>query len=141
MGNDTHETLEGLAWIRRVLFAPDWRMANLSRLRDVVAWKVSQLRNTMSHREEAWVRDPAGAYWRQGAPLLLATASFLTRQHNAHRLRWLLEDPGDAGFSGSLVVAEFDSLEDAETWASDDPYKHAGVYGNVTVKPFKKVLP
>jgi hypothetical protein len=51
------------------------------------------------------------------------------------------EDPGDAGFSGSLVVAEFDSLADAEAWAQDDPYMHAGVYASVSVKPFKKVLP
>jgi uncharacterized protein len=51
------------------------------------------------------------------------------------------EDPGDAGFSGSLVVAEFESLEDAQSWAQDDPYMHAGVYAGVTVKPFKKVLP
>ena len=50
-------------------------------------------------------------------------------------------DPGDAGFSGSLIVAEFNSLEDAEAWAADDPYQHAGVYAQVTVKPFKKVLP
>lgn len=51
------------------------------------------------------------------------------------------EDPGDAGFSGSLVVAEFDSLEDAQAWANADPYMHAGVYAKVTVKPYKKVLP
>ena len=51
------------------------------------------------------------------------------------------EDPGEAGFSGSLIVAEFNSLEDAQTWAADDPYQHAGVYASVTVKPFKKVLP
>lgn len=51
------------------------------------------------------------------------------------------EDPGAAGFSGSLVVAEFDSLESAESWAAEDPYMAAGVYANVTVKPFKKVLP
>ena len=51
------------------------------------------------------------------------------------------EDPGPAGFSGSLVVAEFDSLEDAQTWADADPYVSAGVYGQVVVKPFKKVLP
>jgi len=51
------------------------------------------------------------------------------------------EDPGEAGFSGSLVVAEFESLEDAEKWASEDPYQQAGVYSNVVVKPFKKVLP
>lgn len=51
------------------------------------------------------------------------------------------EDPGAAGFSGSLVVAEFDSLKSAESWAAEDPYMAAGVYANVTVKPFKKVLP
>lgn len=51
------------------------------------------------------------------------------------------EEPGDAGFSGSLIVAEFDSLEDARTWADADPYNPAGVYRKVTVRPFKKVLP
>jgi len=51
------------------------------------------------------------------------------------------EDPGPAGFSGSLIVAEFDSLESAQTWADADPYIAAGVYENVTVKPFKKVFP
>jgi uncharacterized protein YciI len=51
------------------------------------------------------------------------------------------EDPGAAGFTGSLVVAEFDSLEDARNWADADPYVAAGVYQQVTVKPFKKVLP
>jgi uncharacterized protein YciI len=50
-------------------------------------------------------------------------------------------DPGDAGFSGSLVVAEFHSLEDAQSWADADPYSSAGVYQQVVVKPFKKVLP
>ncbi|HWV14407.1 MAG TPA: YciI family protein [Cellvibrio sp.] len=51
------------------------------------------------------------------------------------------ENPGDAGFTGSLVVAEFASLAAAETWAAADPYISAGVYAKVTVKPFKKVLP
>jgi len=51
------------------------------------------------------------------------------------------EDPGPAGFTGSLVVAEFTSLAEAKAWAEADPYVHAGVYGRVTVKPFKKVLP
>lgn len=51
------------------------------------------------------------------------------------------ETPGDAGFSGSLVVAEFDSLDDAQAWADADPYVIAGVYAQVVVKPFKKVLP
>lgn len=50
-------------------------------------------------------------------------------------------DPGPAGFSGSLIVAEFESLEAARTWAEADPYVTSGVYGKLTVKPFKKVLP
>ena len=50
-------------------------------------------------------------------------------------------DPGAAGFSGSLVVAEFASLEEARAWADADPYVQAGVYAQVLVKPFKKVLP
>ena len=50
-------------------------------------------------------------------------------------------DPGDAGFTGSLIVAEFDSLESAQAWANDDPYIAAGVYEKVIVKPFKHVLP
>lgn len=50
-------------------------------------------------------------------------------------------DPGPAGFTGSLVVADFTSLKDAQTWAEADPYMKAGVYANVEVTPFKKVLP
>lgn len=50
-------------------------------------------------------------------------------------------EPGPAGFSGSLIVAEFESLEAAKVWANADPYVSAGVYQRVTVKPFKKVLP
>lgn len=51
------------------------------------------------------------------------------------------EDPGPAGFTGSLIIAEFSSLEDAKLWANADPYIDAGVYRKVTVKPYKKVLP
>ncbi len=51
------------------------------------------------------------------------------------------ETPGNAGFSGSLIVAEFPSQEEAQAWAEQDPYIAAGVYIKVTVKPFKKVLP
>lgn len=51
------------------------------------------------------------------------------------------ENPGDAGFSGSLIVAEFASLQDAQQWADADPYVDAGVYARVVVKPFKKVFP
>ena len=50
-------------------------------------------------------------------------------------------DPGEAGFTGSLIVAEFESLEAAKNWADADPYIEAGVYDSVTVKPYKTVLP
>lgn len=51
------------------------------------------------------------------------------------------EDPGPAGFTGSLVIVDFPSLEEATDWANDDPYVKGGVYRSVTVKPFKRVLP
>jgi len=51
------------------------------------------------------------------------------------------EDPGEAGFTGSMIVAEFENLTIAKQWADDDPYIAAGVYQRVTVKPYKKVLP
>lgn len=51
------------------------------------------------------------------------------------------DDPGMAGFTGSLIVAEFPSLDEAESWAAADPYRVGGVYRHVTVKPFKQVLP
>lgn len=51
------------------------------------------------------------------------------------------EDPGPAGFTGSLVIVDFPSLEEAEAWAAADPYVDAGVYAKVAVKPFKHVLP
>ena len=50
-------------------------------------------------------------------------------------------DPGPAGFTGSLIVAEFPSLDDARTWADADPYVAAGVYAQVSIKPFRKVFP
>jgi uncharacterized protein YciI len=51
------------------------------------------------------------------------------------------EDPGSAGFTGSLIVAEFADLEEARAWAESDPYVAAGVYAEVRVKPFKRVFP
>ncbi|WEM41474.1 YciI family protein [Photobacterium sp. DA100] len=51
------------------------------------------------------------------------------------------ENPGEAGFTGSTVIADFNSLDDAQAWADTDPYIEAGVYEKVIVKPFKKVLP
>jgi uncharacterized protein YciI len=51
------------------------------------------------------------------------------------------DEPGEVGFTGSLIVAEFPSLAAAQAWADEDPYRRAGVYARVTIKPFKKVLP
>ena len=51
------------------------------------------------------------------------------------------EDPGPAGFSGSVVIAEFESIEQARAWAADDPYVAEGVYARVEVRPFRRVLP
>ena len=50
------------------------------------------------------------------------------------------ENPGDHGFTGSVIIAEFDSISDAQTWAQSDPYALAGVFANVVVKPYKKVF-
>lgn len=51
------------------------------------------------------------------------------------------ENPAEAGFTGSIIIAQFDSLEQAKNWAGQDPYVDAGVYANVEIKPFKKVFP
>jgi uncharacterized protein YciI len=51
------------------------------------------------------------------------------------------DDPGPAGFSGSIIIAEFDSLQAAQAWADEDPYIKSGAYASVMVKPFRKVLP
>jgi len=89
---------------------------------------------------------PGSLEKRQGA-----RTQHLERLHHLHREGRLLlagpfpaidsPDPGQAGFSGSLIVAEFDSLEAARCWAEADPYVDAGVYARVDVKPFRKVLP
>lgn len=94
--------------------------------------------------------------WAEDAPNSLA-ARRSTRPAHLARLQQLLAegrllvagpcpaiasaDPGDAGFSGSMVVAEFDSLASAQAWADADPYISAGVYQKVTVKPYIKALP
>lgn len=51
------------------------------------------------------------------------------------------DDPGQAGFTGSLIIARFDSLDDARAWADADPYRAAGVYASVDVRPFRQTLP
>jgi hypothetical protein len=94
-GNDAKEADRAIEWMGMMLTSPYWGEKNLGRLRDVVDQQLSGLRNTMQNREEAWVNDPAASYWRQDRPLLLTTSSFLTRSHNALRLKWLLKDAGD----------------------------------------------
>lgn len=84
-------------------------------------------------------------------------ARMSARPEHVERLKALLEDgrlimagphpaidsadPGEAGFSGSLIIAEFDSLDEAKDWANEDPYTSTGVFSEVTVKPYNKVLP
>jgi hypothetical protein len=85
------------------------------------------------------------------AKRLAARASHLERLHALQAQGRLVlagplpaidsNDPGEAGFTGSVIVAEFESLTAAQAWADSDPYIAAGVYKQVSVKPFKKVLP
>jgi Zn-dependent M16 (insulinase) family peptidase len=91
-GNDLAESKRAIEWMRLVLEHPDWRVENLARIRDAVDQSLSQLRNTMQGAEEQWVGNPAEAWRRQDSALLMATNSFLTRSHNALRLRWMLKE-------------------------------------------------
>lgn len=111
-GNDVTETKLALGWMARVMTAPDWRLANLARLRDVVDQSLTAMRSAMQGSEEGWVRDPHDAWWRQTWPLHLHTQSFLTQAHDLHRLRWQLLDPADpkvtaeaTAFLGELAKA------------------------------------
>lgn len=111
-GNTLDEAKRAANWMNNVLYHPDWRPENLPRLRDVVEQSLSGLRNTMQGSEESWVHDPAEAYRRQRDPVFLATQSFLTKQFNAQRLRWLLKEPPDpAGMK--MFSAYMTSLKDA----------------------------
>ena len=105
------EVKRAIDWMDLVLYHPDWRPENLSRIRDVVDQSLSTLRNTMQQSEESWVQNPANAYRMQRHPTFLAADSFLTRAHNALRLRWLLKDPapGDA----DALSAFFTQLADS----------------------------
>src|SRR6185503_17896617 len=76
---------------------------NLPRLRDLVDQELTALRQRMQRAEEAWVRDPHDAWWRQAFPLHLHTSSFLTRAHDLHRLRWMLLDPADGKVTAEVI--------------------------------------
>jgi Zn-dependent M16 (insulinase) family peptidase len=117
-GNDIDESQRAIEWMGAMLSAPYWNDRNIGRLRDVVEQRLNALRTTMQAREEAWVNDPAQAYWRQDHPLLLATSSFLTKTHNALRLKWLLADPGNEETKARLSAYLSDL---ANTWGSRTP--------------------
>src|SRR5581483_9782121 len=82
-------------WMRDVLTAPNWTEQNLSRISDVVDQQLSRLRRVMFGAEESWVNNPANALLTENNPARLSAASFLTQEHNAHRLRWLLKGAGN----------------------------------------------
>jgi Zn-dependent M16 (insulinase) family peptidase len=94
-GNDLTESRRAIEWMRLILFHPDWRAENLPRLRDLVEQYVGRVRTTMQGPEEYWVMNPIYAYRMQKNPLYLTTSSFLTREWNADRLRWMLKDIPD----------------------------------------------
>jgi len=116
-GNDLAESKRAIEWMRLVLEHPDWRVENLARIRDAVDQSLSQLRNTMQGAEEQWVQNPAEAWRRQDSALLLATNSFLTRSHNALRLRWMLKE-APAG-DRDAINAYLTSLASAKASRSD----------------------
>jgi hypothetical protein len=91
-----------------VMHHPDWRPENLARIRDVVDQNLSNLRNTMQGPDEAWVNNPANAFRMQTNPSYLAADSFLTRTHNALRLRWLLKEAPEA--DRAALTAWFNAL-------------------------------
>jgi hypothetical protein len=114
-GNGVAETQSAIVWMRRVLLAPDWRVDNLARLRDLVDRELTETRERMQGPDEVWVDDPRDAWWQQGTPEYLHAESFLTQQHDLHRLRWMLLDPRDdnAREAGARFIG---ALADARTW-------------------------
>ena len=86
------EAKRAVEWMSLVLHHPDWRVENLPRIRDAVDQALSNFRNTTQSPEEYWVNSPVDGYRMQSSPAYLAAATFLTRTHNALRLRWLLKE-------------------------------------------------
>lgn len=110
-GIGEREAMRAVEWMGLVLRSPNLRKENLARIRDVVDQSLSQLRNTMQGAEEIWVNNPVNAYLMQRDPAFLAADSFLTREYNALRIRWMLKEvaPNDrqplADFLGGLADA------------------------------------
>ena len=111
-GNTPEESLQALGWMEAALYAPNWTLANLPRLRDLVEQSLNALRTTMQRSEETWVNGPAANWVYQTDPLQLSTSSFLARQLHLHRLRWLLTDPANEAEAKELT-AFFDRAHDA----------------------------
>jgi Zn-dependent M16 (insulinase) family peptidase len=111
-GTTPDEARIALRWMSLILYDADWRSENLPRLRDVVDQALTALRRTTQGREESWVNDPANAYRRQDSPLMLATGSFMTRTHNALRLKWLLTgvETEDAAAEVAAVLGDLAGL-------------------------------
>lgn len=91
-GNNASEAQRAVEWINDVLKYPNWQKENLPRIRDLVDQQLARIRKTMQGAEESWVSDPGRAYQFQNEPLYLATSSFLTREYNIFRLKWMLKD-------------------------------------------------
>ncbi len=139
-GNGAAETKAAIAWMRRVMMSPDWRIENLPRLRDLVDQSVTALRGAMTGAEEGWVDDPRDAWRRQDEAEYLRTSSFLTQAHDLHRVRWMLLDPQDskvqteaAGFLAELSTAK--GLERAELVALAKLLAATPVRGEKAGKP------
>ena len=129
-GNDLTESERALEWMKLVLVHPDWRAENLPRLRDLVEQTLGAIRNTTQASEEAWVDDPARAWRRQDNPLLLTTSSFMTRDHNVFRLRWMLMGGGSEEvyrFLEGLAKATGTRTERKALLASIKEGKYAGM--------------
>ncbi len=118
-GNNAAESRRAIEWMELALYHPNWRVENLPRLRDYVDQALGRMRRTMQGAEENWVRNPETAYRKQTNPLLLATSSFLTRMHNAQRLRWMLKDGGsEAVYAFLAATGRYFRIEGA---AQSDP--------------------
>jgi Zn-dependent M16 (insulinase) family peptidase len=117
-GNSASESVRAVEWMGNILYHPNWTQGNLSRIRDLTDQTLSDLRNKMLGREEDWVDDPITAYRRQYQPLVLATSSFLTREHNIFRLKWMLKDSGRP--EDSLSIHSFlNTLQKTSTKRND----------------------
>ncbi|PWU05150.1 MAG: hypothetical protein C5B51_15320 [Terriglobia bacterium] len=129
-GNNTAESQRALEWMKLVLFHPDWRAENLPRLRDLVEQTLGAVHNTTQAPEERWVDDPARAWRRQDNPLLLATSSFMTREHNLFRLHWMLRGGGAPdiyNFLEALGKAEGSRAERKSILSAIESGKYAGM--------------